>query len=228
MENRSFDSIKSDLISLGFAYYGDSSACAPDPEKVIVEIIKLFSEDQKLYRMLLAWMDRFGDLVHVERLSSQIDDLSDEHKLILGVTALKRVNAGDIRFKVLFEKIKKQKPTLGFVMSGQDDYLIEKNGLDLEFKVFGLKTSKINPSENRKLLDRKAVLGSNLWLRLRALLGSNFRADVAFVRLSHLAHNAYGAMKLLKCSKETSYRIWSNLEEAGVESLINLKSTSLG
>ncbi len=222
MENRSFDNLKSDLVSLGFSYVGEPSKIAPDTENVIIEIIKLFTEDQKLYRILLAWMDRFGDLIHVERLASQVDLLSDYDKLILGVTALKRVNAGDIRFKVIYEKILKQKNKINFNLSGQDNYLIEKHGIDLEFKAFGITTSKILPSENKKIMDRKWVLKINPWLRLRALLGSNFRADMTFIRLSHQAVNAYAAMKLLRCSKETSYRIWDSLEEAGVESLIQI------
>jgi hypothetical protein len=222
MENRSFENLKSDLVSLGFSYVGEPSKIAPDTENVIIAIIKLFTEDQKLYRILLAWMDRFGDLIHVERLASQVDLLSDYEKLILGVTALKRVNAGDIRFKVIYEKIRKQKLKLNFTISGQDSYLIEKHGIDLEFKAFGIVTSKILPAENKKLMDRKWVLKINPWLRLRALLGSNFRADMTFIRLSHQAVNAYVAMKLLRCSKETSYRIWGSLEEAGVESLIQI------
>jgi hypothetical protein len=222
MENRSFENLKSDLVSLGFSYVGEPSKIAPDTENVIIAIIKLFTEDQKLYRILLAWMDRFGDLIHVERLASQVDLLSDYEKLILGVTALKRVNAGDIRFKVIYEKIRKQKLKLNFTISGQDSYLIEKHGIDLEFKAFGIVTSKILPAENKKLMDRKWVLKINPWLRLRALLGSNFRADMTFIRLSHQAVNAYVAMKLLRCSKETSYRIWGSLEEAGVETLIQI------
>ena len=222
MENRSFESLRADLISLGFAFYGEPSKISPDPEKVILGAIGLFREDQKLYRMLLAWLDRFGDLVHVERIASQLDDLSDFEKLILGVTALKRFNAGDHRFKVISEKIKKLKLKSNLRISGDDDYLIEKHGLDPEFKVFGIRTAMILPSENKKLLDRKAVLKNNLWLRLRAFLGSNFRADVTYVKIMHLTHNAYGAMKLLNCSKETSYRIWGCLEEAEVEGLISI------
>ena len=222
MQSRSFDEMKPDLISMGLAYYGEPSKIAPDTEKVIIEVVNLFSEDQKLYRMLLAWMDRFGDLIHVERLASFIDSLSDKDKLILGVTALKRVNSGDIRFKAMYEKIKKQKIRQNFNMSGQDNYLLEKLGVDPEFKIFGITTSKILPSEDKKLMDRKWVLKSNLWLRLRALLGSNFRADMTFVKLNHLAINPYAAMKVLRCSKETSYRIWGSLEEAGLESLIQI------
>lgn len=227
MEARNFDSLKSDLISLGFAYNGKNSKLAPDPEATIIAAIRLFQEDQKLYRMLLAWLSRFGDLVHVERLAGFISQLSDFDKVILGVTALKQVNNGDTRYKILFEKIIKQKPKIAFELSGNDGYLIEKVGVDPEFKKFGIKTSRILPSENKKLLDRKAILASNLWLRLRALLGSNFRADLAFIKLNGLASNAYGAMKLIRCSKETSYRIWGSLEEARVEDLILVKRSVL-
>jgi hypothetical protein len=219
MESRSFQEIKSDLISLGLAYYGEPSPQPPDPEKLIIETICLFREDQKLYRMLLSWLDSYGDLVHVERLIHFLKDLNDEEKLFLGVTALKRVNAGDHRFKVLFERIKRQKPKLGANLAGQDEFLIEKHGIDSEFETFGIRTSTIDPSEKKKILQRTKVVENNLWLRLRALLGSNFRADVAFIKLSKLALNPYQTMKLVGCSKETTYRIWKSLEEAKIEEL---------
>lgn len=223
MNNKAFNSMKPDLIALGFAYYGSPSPLPPDPEKTIIQIIKLFSEDQKIYRIMLAWFERFGDLIHVERIASQINQLSDFEKIILGVTALKMVNAGDSRFKSIVSKIKHKKIKLNIEISGQDEFLIEKHGLDKEFNFFSIKTSKILPADSKKLIDRDFIIKNNLWLRLRLLLGTNFRADIAFVRLNHLAQNAYGAMKLLNCSKETSYRIWNSLAEAGVESIISFK-----
>lgn len=225
MKNSSFECFKSDFVSLGFAYHGEASRVAPDPEKMIIEVMKLFREDQKLFRILLSWLDRFGDLVHVERLAHFMNDLSDEEKIFLGVTALKRVNAGDSRYKVLAKRIKRLKLKLETPLSGQDEYLISKHGEDPEFLTFGVRTAKIDAAENKKLLQRKWVIESNLWLRLRALFGSNFRADIAFVKLTKLAKNPYGTMKLIRCSKETTYRIWSSLDEANVEALLQASFT---
>ena len=222
MESRDFESIKSDLISLGFGYAGSPSITPPDPEKIIIEIIKLYPEDQKLYGIFLAWMERFGDLIHVERLSNQIDLLTQDEKVILGVTALKLWNNGDHRFKVIFDKIKKKNIRLEMTLPGRDNYLIEKNGRDKEFLPFGVTTSTVQVSENKKLMDRSFVIKNNLWLRLRVLLGANYRADMVFVKLMSLANNAYEAMKFLRCSKETSYRIWGSLEEANVEDMIKV------
>ncbi len=222
MNNSSFESIKPALISLGFSYMGEPSKHSPDPEKTLVAALSHFQEDQKLYRMLLAWMERFGDLIHVERLATYSKELSPNERLILGVTALKLLNAGDTRFKTLFERVRKEKLKYTLPLTGNDPYLIEKNGIDPEFKVFGVKTAKITSSDPKKLLSRKFVLENNLWLRFRALLGTNYRADIAFVRTSRLVDTAYGAMKFLHCSKETSYRIWGNLEEARVEDFIRV------
>ncbi len=222
MDNSAFEKLKPALISLGFSYAGEPSKHPPDPEKTLVAALSLFQEDPKLYRMFLAWMERFGDLVHVERMATYLNNLSPNDRLILGVTALKLLNRGDTRFRTLFEKIRKTKPKYDLPLSGQDPYLIEKNGLDPEFQVFGIKTAKINPSDSKKLHSRKFVLENNLWLRFRALLGTNYRADIAFVRTSRLVDTAYGAMKFLHCSKETSYRIWGSLEEARVEDFIRV------
>lgn len=219
MESNSFDGLKADLVSLGFAFNGEPSKIPPDPEKTLALVMKLFREDQKLYRILLSWLDRFGDLIHVERIDFFLNDLSDEEKLFLGVTALKRLNSGDYRFKAIATKIKKLKIKIESPLSGQDEFLISKYGEDVEFLSFGIRTSKIEAAESKKLMQRKWVIESNLWLRLRALLGSNFRADIAFVKIMKLAKNPYGSMKLIRCSKETTYRIWHSLEEANLESL---------
>ena len=109
MNNPTFESLKPALISLGFAYVGEPSKSSPDPEKTLISALGLFHEDQKLYRMLLAWMERFGDLIHVERLVTYLKDMPPNERLILGVTALKLFNAGDTRFKSLFERIRKEK-----------------------------------------------------------------------------------------------------------------------
>lgn len=55
--------------------------------------------------MLLAWMERFGDLVHVERIAGYLKDLSPSERVILGVTAMKLVTRGDVRFRSILEKI---------------------------------------------------------------------------------------------------------------------------
>ena len=120
------------------------------------------------------------------------------------------------------KKIKKMKPKPGKIFEKCDEFLLEKYGEDTEFLDFGIRLPKVIPEENKKLLSQSAVLSGNPWLRLRALLGSNYRADITFARLAKLVSNAYGAMKLLKCSKETSYRIWSSLEESQVDKLISL------
>lgn len=224
MDKQTFSSLKPDLISLGFAYAGEPSKHSPDPEKTLINALRLFGEDQKLYRMLLAWMERFGDLVHVERMAGYVKDLSPNEKVILGVTALKFLKQGDNRFKALYEKIRKEKLKFDTPLSGRDAYLIQRHGLDPEFHVFGIETAKILPAESKKLSSRKFVLQNNLWLRLRALLGTNYRADVAYLRVSHLVDTAYGAMKILRCSKETSYRIWGSLEEARVEDFIRVSN----
>ncbi len=226
MSNEAFQSLKPSLISLGFSYSGEPSSQSPDPEKTLMGALKLFHDDQKLYRMLLAWMERFGDLVHVERFAGYLKNLSPNEKLILGVTALKLVNAGDARFRSIVEKIRKEKPKYTGALTGQDDYLIEKYGVDPEFNSFGVRTATVLPADSKKLLSRKFILQNNLWLRFRALLGTNYRADIAYVRVTRLVDTAYGAMKLLGCSKETGYRLWGSLEEARIEDFMRVKGVS--
>lgn len=223
MDDQAFLKLRPDLVSLGFAFYGEGSAIAPDPEKTIIEIIKVFDTELKVAHMMLAWMERFGDLIHVERLMSLSKELKPRERVFLGVIALKQVNAGDLRYRSLLQKIKLLPINTESPWPGEDPYLIEKYGIDAEFESFGIKTSLFYPSENKKLFSRSGIIERNLWLRLRVLLGTNFRADLAFVRLSGLAKNAYAAMQNLKCSKETCYRIWKSLDEAEIENMIAIR-----
>ncbi len=60
------------------------------------------------------------------------------------------------------------------------------------------------------------------WLRLRAAIGANWRADLLYVMLFKLADNPNQASRLLACSYETAHRNWQACVRAGVTTLFNV------
>lgn len=210
----SFSEIKPRLINLGFAYYGDSTQLT-DPEATLLDVIQLAGEEPKAFHMLLAWLEKVRDLIHVERVRVLAQELSGDPLIALGVVASKQVKSGDRRFTILVELAKKKLSNRdtkeSFFSKQADDFLIKKNGTDSELGEFGIRSQKINAADQKKILTLDKILAQNSWLKFRALIGANFRADIAYAMASKLARNPYQAAKLVHCSQETAYRLWKGL-----------------
>ena len=215
------------LLSLGFAFQGVSKVAPADPEQTIVDMLGAFYEDRKLYRMLLAWLDATSDLIHMERLNALSKELPPGLRVVLGATALKLLPR-DRRWKLIAEAMQESayaKSSSAVIPDGYaDPFLISKNGIDQEFKKLGLKIARITAEDRKKIRSLKAILQSHGWLRIRALIGPNFRADIAYLYLSKRAGGPAEAARLLKCSRDTAYRNWKAVEEADVRSLVRLSA----
>lgn len=215
------------LLSLGFAFQGVSKGAPADPEQTIVSVLGAFYEDRKLYRMLLAWLDATSDLIHMERLNALSKDLPQGLRVVLGATALKLLPR-DRRWRLIATAMQESayaKGRAGVVPDGYADaFLLSKNGVDEEFKKLGLKIARIDAEDRKKIRSLKAILQSNGWLRIRALIGPNFRADIAYLYLSNRAEGPADAARVLKCSRDTAYRNWKAIEEADVRSLVRLSA----
>jgi len=206
--------LKPRLISLGFAFYGDAAQLA-DPEATLLDVVRLAGEEPKAFRMLLAWLDKVRDLIHVERARVLAGDLTGDALIALGVLALKQVKSGDRRFSILSdlskEKLSKEPPHNSCFAKQADAFLIEKYGADPELLEFGIHAQEIRSADQKKILNLEKILTQNSWLKFRALIGANFRADIAFVMARRLARNPYQAAKQVHCSQETAYRLWKGL-----------------
>jgi hypothetical protein len=55
-------------------------------------------------------------------------------------------------------------------------------------------------------------------------MGSNFRADVAFLYVSKRVDGPADAARALGCSRDTAYRNWRALEDADVRRLLRLSA----
>lgn len=223
-ERPTFETLKPRLNSLGFGFYGNVPREAADPEQTIIDVVRLFREEPKAFKMLLAWLAKYSDLVHVERIRALAADLDDFEKRLIGALALKQVECGDRRFSLVADWVKKslgsRKPSSQMTLESDDPYLISKYGLDEELRKFGIRSARIEAAEDKKLLATEELLQRNTWLRFRALIGANFRADLAFIMAQKRAGTAYQAAKILGCSHETAYRLWKGLQQyPGLEKL---------
>ncbi|MBI4405467.1 MAG: hypothetical protein HY537_14990 [Deltaproteobacteria bacterium] len=219
-----FNENKHALLSLGFAFHGKIPKVACDPEKTLLRVLPAFFCDRKLFRMLLAWLNIVSDLLHVERLSSLAEALPSELKKVLLVLSLKLLKR-DRRWKIVKTHLNAEiddKP-LEVPAEFRDPYLISKYGIDEEFQTIKVKVARILPEDEKKILSLQGILRANGWLRLRALIGPNFRADVAYLYISGQATGPAETARVLQCARDTAYRNWRALEEADVRKMVTLR-----
>ena len=220
------DLLRDELAALGIAFVTDDQALElePDPERTFLKSISEWNTQRKTLKLLLAWMDSYGDLFHVERLRSLADSLSAVEIAWLGGFASYRVSKKDLRWQAIerycFSKLGKPMPR--FATSNLDILQAERKGKDPHFEKFGLILQILEPSDSKKIYLREATLKRNGWLRFRLLFGSNFRADMAYLFLREKASNAFQAEKFLGCSRETAYRLWKAFQEVDCSKILKV------
>lgn len=209
--------LQDELAALGIAFVTEDKALSlePDPERTFLKSISEWNTERKTLKLLLAWMDSYGDLFHVERLRSLAESLSAVELAWLGGFASYQVSQKDLRWQAIEKYCVSRlgKPMPQFATSNLDVLQSERKGRDPHFEKFGLILPLIEPSDPKKIYVREATIKRNAWLRLRLLFGSNFRADMAYLFLRQKVANAFQAEKLLGCSRETAYRLWKVFQE---------------
>jgi len=220
------DNIRDSWAGLGIAFATSSPVRNADPEKTLIKSIPEFEKDRKLLVLVLSWLSEYGKVFHVERLKALVVDLSAHDLAWLGGVADYALQGiGDHRWNAITSLIKDK---LGgknklprFATSKLDELQAQRKGSEPAFSNFGLIIPKLEREQmSRKILPDVEVVKRNLWLRLRFLFGTNWRADVASVMIQKLAENSYQAGKILGCSNETAYRNWKALKIANAEELL--------
>jgi len=216
------DQMMPDLIRLGFSLYGKPSKHEPDLEKTIIKVCSFFPDEIKIFKILISVVLELSSLVHVERLKSLVEDLdqysdaSIRTKLGLLILSSRLIESGDKRYLPLNRKIvqglKNHSDKLKELLSDfEDPYLIQKQGLDQQLSLFGIKCARIEKSDSKKHLTRDLIVAQNHWLRFRVLIGSNYRADVLYLQSTGKYSTRYEIWKALGSSQETVYRICAEL-----------------
>ncbi len=217
------DSLRDAWENLGIAFAANESrAKNADPERTLIASLREFQGDRKLLKLVLAWLSSFGDLVHVERVKALAADLPASELAWLGGVASHQVDvSGDRRWSTVVEYVKKRlgSPMPRFETSRLDQLQAEKAGVDKGFDAFGISIPHSEAADPKKIRPRADAVAGCLWLRMRTLFGTNWRADVATVMLLGTAKTSYQAGKALCCSTETAYRNWNALQEAGLLAL---------
>jgi hypothetical protein len=217
------DRIRNELSSIGIAFYEPETPIVDaDPEKAFLNSISEWQSDRKILKLLISWMDEFGDLFHIERLKALAKSLPANEIAWLGGFAKHRLSAKDYRW-VCIEKFCTSKlgaQSLTFSTTKLDLLQAKRNGKDENFSQFGILIPKVEPADKKKLLPRSEVLRRHQWLRLRLVFGANFRADMAHLILKDIVPNAFQAERLLGCNRQTAYKLWGTFHEVRISEVI--------
>lgn len=225
---------------LGIAFADEPALGPVDPEMTILLSLRHAYEHRKTLRLIADWLSEYADLVHVERLLSIVRrDRWHDHEEDLGAVrtlgglAGRMIVHGDRRWQVIVRECQARLKGAAKVrpLSEADQFLVTRDGTDPCFEKFGINMPSLERikgefqrSPAKKLRTREHILATNPWLRLRALLGANWRADVLFVILAALAGNAHQTSQLLGCSYETAHRIWAGANGAKVRELFHAEA----
>ena len=186
------------------------------PEEAILQTIRYgqFPKDRKLFSLMLLWLEKYSEYIHVERLHRMIKELPSHELALLGGLCLKvRKQKKDHRFDSPLKKIRERlgEHSPSFPSLSDHPFFIQRHGLDTEFEEFGIKVAQLNAADQKKILSEEQLLKKNLWLFHRCMFGVNFRADVATIIHLYSPKNGYQAAKLAGCSTNSGYGHWRAL-----------------
>jgi len=158
------DLLRDKWSSLGIAF-SSIVKLNSNPELTIIETIRSheFPSDKKMFCLMLLWLDEYLELVHVERLKNLLKDLNAYELALMGGIALKCLNNGDHRWKVIILLVQKKmgKKEFHFNDGNDDELLLKMKGIDAEFLKFGIRVAPLKSEDHKKLLRREVVLGHN-------------------------------------------------------------------
>jgi|GEM_PF-1231857 len=211
------------LASLGVAFINVSIKEIADPERTILEAARDFKDDRKLLSLILGWLALYSDLIHVARLKSMLKNCSAEELAWLGGLA-SAVSQSDRRWSLIESYARKRIGRSSITIKTYDLDLLaaKRSGEDPHFHKFGLTIPKASPALEKKFYSREHTIANHPWLRLRALFGANWRADIAWQMLCDKKQTPYRVARTVGCNIETAYRNWQSLLEADASSALQV------
>ncbi len=171
---------------VGFRFNIGTSKDNIDIEKLIVETSRVGRNEPVLIWGMLAWIVQYGDLINVSRLSRL---LKEGDMAVLGAIIEIAISKGaDNKLAHIAGKCKGNKQAEILFPIMKESKITEKiekdDGLDV-FKKWGLYCSNISDKSDA-LNTREFVLKHNPNLAIRALFGSNVKAEILY-QLSHIS-----------------------------------------
>ena len=216
------------LWALGVRYNGVNKVSFEDldPEMTILKSLKYYwTQNDVFFLMLSALRFRVAPLIHVKRLVelAKLGFLSNDETVLLIAIANQLVEGGDLRFKLVKDKLYKKNMTMNELPRVHaNPEFVKIHGLEESLLEFGVKVRKFVIGE-KKLSSMKQIFERNGWLKLRALIGANFKADVMYVKCSGQAKTAYQVAKIVGCGRSNAYSLLKFADEFdNLESILNV------
>ena len=215
MNGKKLDPFYSNLASIGCAWTVEFPKIPADPEKTVLDTLQFFWSKPKIFNMLVGVLYyRIHDIIHVDRLISLAQDIPSEEKIILKAISQKITRVGDKRYRTVINKLSTGRAKVeGIPKDHSDPYLVEKYGLDEDFLKFKVKVLAQPLPAEKKYFNRESILVRNPWLRLRALIGPNYRADITYLRAAKIANTPVEAYSVAGCTRAVAYTHWRVLSQ---------------
>lgn len=212
------DEIIRQLVSLGCAFNVKQLEKPADPERCIINSLKFYWEYNDIFFMVYSLLkNRIAPLIHIERLvnlTMNASITSDERALLIALCN-KLATYGDHRFTLVSKKLHSKNLKMRYPPINECSiHLIKIWGQESHLVPFGIKVRSFYEIDERKFLTLQEICKRNVWMKLRAIVGSNYRADIIYFKSMGIAKSAYQAAKMVGCNTSTATRIWKTLEYA--------------
>ncbi|OUR97359.1 hypothetical protein A9Q84_13625 [Halobacteriovorax marinus] len=201
------------LSVLGIAFTVKTKQTIISPEEALVSIVQLkeFQTSRRYYSLLCLATNEYSNFLRLEVIFHYSDKLDQLSSGFLAAIIQQLPEANGASYKKLLKKLKQQSKGSSYFLSSEKR--VELQGKDTILSKFGIYTIPFQKQHKVKLISRAKLLKSNTWYRNRLVFGVGLRADIATLRDLKLVDKSYGAMKKLKSSKASTYKIWKELEE---------------
>ena len=204
------------LSSLGCSFNIKPPEVPVDPEHFIIESLRFYWEYNDIFFMIYSLLEnRISHLIHIERLASLATKayIRSDEKILLIALCNKLAEKGDYRFELIAKKLYQK----GLKMCNPpknecSSHLIKMWGLEPSLLPFGVKVRSFYKVNEKKFFNLEKICKRNGWLKLRAMIGPNYRADILYLKSTGIAQTAYQAAKIAGCNTSTSTRIWKSVE----------------
>lgn len=172
-------------IRLGWMATGTTYDTEIDIEELIVETTIVARQDGRLFKWFLTWLRDYNDLINVKKLL-RILDKADTAVLGAALEIAIDNGANHNLHTVLKKCSRKNKPEILF--TGMEDVFTfaeqeKSKGLPV-YRKWGLYCTLLEFYDDAKRT-REFVLNNNINLSLRALFGTNIRAEIVYCLLKN-------------------------------------------
>jgi hypothetical protein len=207
------NAVEENLSILGIAFTEKSLQSNVSPEEALVSLVQIkeFQSSRRYYSLLCLAMSEFSSFLRLEVVFHYSEGLDQISSGFLGAIIQQLPGASGAWHKKLLKRLKLKSKGSNYFLSSEKR--VELQGKDPSLERFGIYTTPFQKQHRAKLKSRTQLFKTSLWYRNRLVFGVGLRADIATLRDLNLVERSYGAMKRLKSSKASTYKIWKELEE---------------